>query len=368
LKADIGAPDTWIPATLEFILERIRAEGEADILDTSASKDPWTTWPLLAGLTLQSTELEMVGKLPLRAIVRPRPSNCLIFLVGGAIPSGFELKALEDAIPNSDRHLLWYAPGIEPSELNIQPLVGPTIEPKLPAPIRFYFPPPESDSVSKLLSDYGLFASAARLQLIAASSATDYRRAGMELIAPLTGLSELLALLSLTDLPVALQDLNELPGVFKTDPEFWSTYKVDLNNWSAPEAGKAIANEIASKFQAPQVQQHALQEAIGKVITQGLNNDASKISGSPILNSTTPNANARLLLQEILERFINQRLTLARIQDKFKERLTKEFVLTLLATIDMAVTSKNVELIRIATWLPALVAELDKLRLSLKTA
>lgn len=364
LRAEIGTPETWVPATGHLILERIRAEGDADIADFSTQKEPWAS-QFLTDLALQQSEIEMAGRLPLRALIRPKNSNCLMYLIVGALPPNLDLNGLQSAIPEKDRYLFWYASGIEASELGAQPVTSAPLKPDLPASLRFYFPPPASDSVSKLLADYGLLASTARLQQMVGTSRTDYKRAGTELIGALTGLPDLITLFSHPDLPMALQSLNELPTLFKANPaDFWSSNGVDLNKWSAPEVAVAITNKITSNFQ---VKPFAFQQAIEKVISQGLSNEASKASASSILSSSSPNANARLLLQELLEQFVSQRVAIAHIEDThFKERLTREFTPWLLNAIETIATNRKVELIRISSWLSTLAGDLDKQRLALR--
>jgi hypothetical protein len=178
----------------------------------------------------------------------------------------------------------------------------------------------------------------------------------------MSGLGELIGLLSLPDLKIALDTVDQLPGRFKSNPtEFWSTYGVDMNAWSPDDAAKKIAADIVSKFKWPS--SSYLQIPLEIMLRQGLRKDAAKVLTSPVLNASEPHGNARLLLKEVVDGLLQSWLQAAKVSDqKFAEQLRKETEGWLVNTLDAVAKARNLNLTDLLASLPTLAGELEKAR------
>ena len=367
LKSNIGTPEALTSRVPAFILERIRAAGDAEILLPTETKDGPVETSFRALFESRRTEVDAMGKLPLRAVIFPRESRCLIYLVAGPIPAELDVTLLE---PKEDAYVLWYAPAREPAELA-----------KLSTATKFYFPPPHPESLAKLFLDYSLLATKARVLEIVAASRGRLRsdrglgsRAGAELIGPISPGSEIIKVLTHPAVAVAIQYLNDLPELVNSDRmvQSYQAVGVPQGQKSPPslvEFGKAFAHFITSSIDEQQKPPFDLETIVGLTISS-LVDDPSKLTTESFVEATLSmdtNQKVRALLQSLLNDLLTRKLISAEISDSnFASLVSKEFVPRFLSGIEELAKTNNVELRLVPSYLPHWTAELEKQRLSLK--
>jgi hypothetical protein len=379
LKVNIGTSETSTERVVNLMLERIRAESDVDLVAWSNVKSGAMEPAIRSALEGRTILTQPMERLPVQHIILPRASNCVIYLVAGDVPSDVDLQSTAGALLQHEAFLFWYAPGTAPSEVISQPVADNQSPPNAPIPkLRFYFPPSPgvSDSLSKLLFDYGLLASSARLQQIAQKARDDSYRdktaglnAARELIAPLSGLTELVSLLSNPAVGMALNVLDEVQQLFKTSQpeEFWRSYGFEPDNWSQQEAANAIAKTSMVKLRGHRPPSD-FQQVLERTILQSLSKEMPKTPAAGIFPSSDPYGVARSLLQELIGTFVNQRLEAMRISDpSFQEYVRKDFVPWLLKALQSIASNKNVAFNRISSVLPSWAGDLEKQRQALIT-
>jgi len=359
LRADLRPPDDWISTVADLIAERFVADPHTGTWDLAMIKDKSNQSALPSSWRSRIEEFENKIGIPPRCVWNPLTTDTLVYFVIGSIPPEIDASALEQTLPKNDTYVFWYAPHASAEQAT--PNADNTT-------LRFYFSPPADQTISHFMLGYGALAAKARVKVFEGLAMNGgYRTnsgllAGLELIAPMSGLGELIGLLSLPDLKIALDTVDQLPGRFKSNPtEFWSTYGVDMNAWSPDDAAKKIAADIVSKFKWPS--SSYLQIPLEIMLRQGLRKDAAKVLTSPVLNASEPHGNARLLLKEVVDGLLQSWLQAAKVSDqKFAEQLRKETEGWLVNTLDAVAKARNLSLTDLLASLPTLAGELEKAR------
>lgn len=320
LKANIGSAETLVARVLGFILERIRAEGDAETSLASELMDGTHEVHFQSILNSRQPEVEAISKLPLRAVVWPRESKCLMYLLAGPIPADLDVKALEQILPKQDAYIFWYAPGREPSELS-----------DFPKALRFYFPPPAANSLASLFTDYVRLARRARVQeLVVSSRGKEHKdkglamQVGAELVGPINPANEIILLMSNPAVGLAAESLSDLPKLSRT-------LGLDAEKaWSLDAFIKALAHHVLERISDKQQLPFDLEVIVGGAIGQLLGPDASKLTAASFASTTVfsdQNKNVRAILQSVLSNVLVRLLTSAGVGDAaFQALVTKEFV------------------------------------------
>jgi len=370
LKANFGSAEILAAQVPGFILERVRAEGDAETLLASDLQAGPSDSTFRSIFDSRRSEVEQLSKLPLRAVVFPHETKCLIYLLAGSVPADLDLGTIAKMIPISDAHLFWYSPGKEPGELT-----------GIPESARFYFPPPAQNSVATLFSDYSWLARKARVNELIRSSKKGLKdkdlavRVGAELIGPITPGSELVPYLGHSVLGIVVQTLKELMSDKARLTEQLQSVGFDITkDWSLDGFSKALTKIVSSRQTDYQKPPFDLEDLVRKAIRRLFGaSDVEEPALEEILNrgsgvASNENRTIRTLMQTIISNVLLSRLVSAGIQDPgFQDLVQSEFSAGLVKSIEDLATSHSIELKSVTlTFLTSWASDLNKLRTSLK--
>lgn len=363
LKTNIGKPDSWPNLLISSLFERINQDVDADVLLAANVKAGPTDPNFKTVFESKRSEVETIMRLPLSMVVFPQESKSLIYILKGPVSSEVDEKAVQEIIRTSDVNLLWCFPGKTRAALK-----------NYPASVRFYFPPPSQDSIVKCWSDYILVTGGMRVkEILQGLKGKDDRtlvlRAGAELLGPFTGPSDALTVLTQTGVKDAISSIQQLPEEFKNQSPAWRTYQIDPAKPSS--ALDKIAKVIAARCAKDVTRSFDLEEVIKHVLHQVDAGEAAKLEVevfSQRLASIPRVQLARLLLQQILNRFLQARLKQVAITDTgFQEALGKHFVPFMVQALEDTATANNVELGSVPSSLTEWVTDFEQQRLALKS-
>jgi hypothetical protein len=363
LRADLGPPENWVATVSDLIVERLGVSPVNEIWDNAVLKKGGSDVP--AGWASRVEEIERQTAMPARCIVHAVTTDTLVYLVAGSIPPEVDLNALEQSLPKNNTYVFWYAPNHE-SDL-VSQLTPPANQNRV---LRFYFSPPADPTLSQLLTDCASLATSARVKALSdLAVATGYKgntalQGGLEFFAPLSGLGDLVLVLSAPTLKAALDAVDDLPTRYKANPDaFWESYGLSVSNWSADEAAKKMATQIVAGI--PLRGDPDIVTAIENMLRQSLRKEFSRVASSQIFSGSEQRANAKALLKERIAIFLNARLQAANVADqKFKEQAQKDSSAWLVNTLATIAKDKNQDIASVLASLPTFAADLERARVA----
>jgi hypothetical protein len=367
LKANLGSTASRNELMPRIILERIKAEDDADILEDVEK----STTQISSILESRKREFESRTKLRCRAMICPRDSECIMYFVASAIPADFDLStlALID-VPKGKTYLFWYVLGSEIPILKSFEYVD------------FYFPQSSNASPSKLFADYVQRASLARFwQIIARWQATEYKDktlplgACAELIGPINSNSQISQILARPSVGLAINALTQAAERFnKAKFEAWKSYDIEIeSDWPSSRAiillAEHLAKDIVDQASEPLKFQTLFERALLNAITTDTSaGTADSWTKDFISVASDPLAPGRVLLSAIVFDLVQKKLGTVEIDEpKFNSAVVTEFA-SLLAQHVVGLASIRGSDLRTILSSSDLPVELEKYRRSFKPA
>jgi hypothetical protein len=206
LKANVGTAESREALWPRIILERIRAEEDADVIEDfiKPRKDV-----VNAQLVSRKVEIEQKTPLKVNAIIRPRDTDLSFYLVVTPLPAvDVKMQLLESLLPEKTT-LMWYVTGKKAFDFTGSGKIKVYTSPSATLPSK-------TSSGSRLIADYSAVVSAERLkQVVGRLEAKKYKdeqlaqRAGAEVLGPVNADSSLYEALRQPDLTIAIRMLAE---------------------------------------------------------------------------------------------------------------------------------------------------------------
>ena len=367
LKTSVGTWETREALWSRAILDRIRAEDDADVIDEF---DKPQTDPLAAQLVTRKSKIETDTPLRILAIIRPRNTDYGIYLVVGAVPpTAVELTTIKSLLLEKTS-LFWYVTGKESPEFN---------QPR-PEGIYIYTSPltgaaPPVSGAAKLISDYCEIASKQRIETIAnrlkvapnTHAAPLAQRAGAEVLGPIVSGSELFTLVAQPNLNLALQLLTEKRERFRAG-------SIELtgvgSNWSPATASNYVASDIVNSGHLPPefiiIIERAVSRLVGYVDVEKASQDFWLKQFLVATQDT--NALVQSLLESAIDQLMQSKMNAAKLQDvPLREAIRQHFIPWLANSIQSLAKAKNVQIGSLAT-VPDWATELERQRRSLRSS
>lgn len=362
LKANVGTRESRETLWPRAILDRIRAEDDADVIE-DFDKSAFDT--VIAQAIARRVEIETsIGSL--RAIIRPRNTEYASYLFVGPMPGTEVNLAAVKLLLLEKTSLFWYVTAREAPEFNTP----------IPAGIYIYASPltgaPQPrHGAAKLIQDYIEIASKQRLETVVTHlQAANYKdaqlaqRAGAEVLGPIVAGSGMLETLADPNLSLSTRLLRERHHRFgAVGLADWT----DLtSNWSAENATKRLAAELVEKGHvAP---------AFGEVIEQSVSElfvDPAKVTPEGwvktfLAATEKPNAIELMLMKSLIRQLMRKKMDEAKITDQsLRSAINEHFVPWLMGSIQSVMQSINVDTVTVFSFLDA-VQELERQRRSLR--
>lgn len=368
LKAGVGTWETRESLWSKAILDRIRAEEDADVIEEF---DKPQTDPLAVQLVTRKSKIETDAPLRIRAVIRPRNTDYGVYLVVGPLPAtAVDLTKVKSVLPEKTS-LFWYVTGKESPEAN---------QPR-PEGIYLYASPltaapPPFAGAAKLISDYGEIASKQRLETISARLktldpkkdpvvATLAQHAGAEMLGPIIFGSELYALVAQPNLNMAILSLTEKRERFKAGSIQLAGIGGD---WPPARAAEYLAKDIRSTSGLPTDFINIIQQAVTKLVTYRNSETASQDSWLRQFIGATedPNAITQALLESGIDQLMQRKMTAAKLEDQtLRAVISQLFVPWLANSIQSLAKAKNVQLAMVSS-VPDWLTELERQRKTLR--
>lgn len=364
LKANVGTRESREALWPRTILDRIRAEEDADVIETF---DKPSTDSMGAQAISRKAEIEKAMRVPVSAIIRPRNTEYALYVVIGPVPTTdtADLAAVKSLLP-AKTSLIWYVTGREAPEFSTP----------IPEGIKIYFSPltgvPQPrQGATQLIQDYTRTTSQQRLEtVITQLQATQYKdvqlaqRAGAEVLGSIDSFGGALSTLAQPNFVLAEKLLKEKRDRFSTAgltdwPELTA-------NWSAEAASKRLVDEIVQKGNFTPEYRQFIEDALTECFS---NQGTSTADGwlKAFLSATeAPNAIWVMLVKSVIKVFIRTRLDEAQITDQsLRSAINEHFVPWLVTTIQSVFQRLLVEPVNLFSFIDA-AAELEAQRKKLR--
>lgn len=345
LKASVGTWETRESLWSRAIVDRIRVEEDADVIDDF---DKPQTEPLTTQLVTRKAKIETDTPLRIRAVIRPRNTDYGIYLVVGPLPAnGVDLIIVKSLLPDKTS-LFWYVTGKESMETN---------QPR-PDGIYVYTSPlnggqPPVAGAAKLIKDYCEISAKQRIETIVArlngpqskqeQVAPLAEHAGADLLGPIVVGSELYSLLALTDLKMASQLLIEKREKFKAGSIALAGIGGD---WPPARAPFHIAKDIVGTGHLPAEFERIIEQAVTRLVNYTNPERASQDSWVKQFIAATEDSNAmaQVLLESAIDQLMQKKITASKFEDQtLRAVISQVFVPWLANNIQSLAKTKNIQ-------------------------
>jgi hypothetical protein len=366
LKANVGTRESREALWPRAILDRIRAEEDADVVEAF---DKPATDSIAAQAISRKAEIEKSLGVPVRAIVRPRNTEYALYVAIGPVPPTevVDLTAAKSLLPEKTS-LVWYVTGREAPEFSTPP----------PAGIQVYTSPltgapqPRRGAV-QLIQDYIRSASQQRLEtIITHLQATQYKdahlaqRAGAELLGQIASFGNVLSTLGEANFDLAVKLLKEKRDRFSTAG--LADWPDLTSNWSAETASKRLADEIVQKGNFTPVYRQIIEEAVSECFSDPAKSTVEGWLKAFLAATEEPNAIWLLLVKSIIKVDMRTRMDDAQINDQsLRSAINEHFVPWLSNTIQTVFLRLSAEPVSVFSFMDA-AAELERQRKSLRAS
>jgi Cdc6-like AAA superfamily ATPase len=345
LKANVGTPEDREALWPRIILERIRAEDDADVVeDFSKPRKDVTKEHLVA----RKVEIEQKTAFKISALIRPRDTDYSIYLVVMSLPVvdvETEMKKLESLLPDKTR-LMWYVTGKEAPEFT----AGEKIDIYTSSSAA---PPPGARHGADLIADYLELVSKERLkQVVDRLERNGYKdaqlaqSAGAEVLGPVNANSSLYEALNQPGPTMATKMLVEQRERFRENGLSALPVLPD-NAWSAPGAAKQLALDIVNRGRLSSEFTTIVEKA---VLSLSGNVNPTRVTPESwmktfITSTEDPKAIPSALLTELIWPVMETKLSvLYSANAKLAEAIQGQFVPWLVGNIQALAETKGVEL------------------------
>ena len=357
LKGNVGTRESREALWPRIILDRIRAEDDAEVMETFDKS--------LAAI-IKKSEIEARLGLSIRAVIGPRDTSYLVFLVVGPVPATeIDLAAVKSLLAPK-QSIYWYVTG----------RVAPEFNAAVPEEIRIYASPltgaPEPrHGASTLISDYTKLASKERLEtVITHLQATEYKdaelaqRAGGEILGPIRSVSGVFYTLAQPNFDLAVHLLKEKRESFNTNGiADWPELKTV---WSAEKAATRLTDEIVTEGNFIPDFRQVIAGVVSEIFT-----GPPKSTGDAwvkTFQSATEETNAiwMLLLKSVIRVFMQALMKdNAQITDPVRSAINEHFAPWLATTIQAAIQRLNIKELNFLTLIDV-VSDVEKQRKGLR--
>ena len=369
LKASVGTWDYREAHWSRAIVDRIRAEDDADVIEEF---DKPQTEPLAAQLVTRKSKIETDTPLRIRAIIRPRNTDYGIYLVVGPLPpTPVDLTKVKPLLPEKTS-LFWYVTGKETPEADQVKPEGIYV---YTSPLTGALSP--ASSAAKLISDYCEIAAKQRIETIAARlKAPDLKKeqaaplaqhAGADVLGPIVSGSELYALVTQPNLKLAIQLLTEKRERFKAG----SIELVGIGrDWTPANAANYVASDIVASGLLPGEFVYTIERVVRRLVTDRNPEIASQdLWVKQFLGATEdPSVIAQTLLETAIDLLMHSKMTAAKLDDvTLRAAIRQHFVPWLSNSIQALAKAKNVQIGTLASvtdW----AVELERQRRALRSS
>ena len=357
LKGNVGTRDSREALWPRIIVDRIRAEDDAEVMETFDKS--------LLAIT-RKEEIEAGMGVPVRAVIGPRDTSYLVYLVVGPVPTTEIDIAAVKSLLSPKQSIYWYVTG----------RVTPEFSAAIPEEIRIYaspltgVPEPRPGAV-KLIQDYMKLASKQRLDtIITHLQAAQYKdaqlaqRAGGEVLGPILSVSGVFYTLGEPSFDLAAKLLNAKRETFSTSGlEYWP----DLTtNWSAESATKRLTDEIVAEGNFTPAFRQIIEEALSEVFSGPPKSTADAWLKTFQSATEEPNATWAILLKAVIRVFMRTRMDDAQITDpSVRTAIDEHFAPWLATTIQTVLQRLNIKELSIFTLIDA-VGEMEQQRKNLR--
>lgn len=359
VKNNVGTAETRNAIMPRIILDRIRAEDDADIIEDLGNTATDVSVP--ADLESRKRQFESATGLRPHSAICPRDTDLMIYLTSSAVPAGFDGKWSKPIVEND--YLFWYTSANDEFPVSEK--------------VRFYYSPPRERSAGALFDDYCYLATDARLRRIVAHlEVADYKdsglaqRAGAEVIGPIGSGSVLQAIVSLPAVELAISLLDKAKQDFNQQGfTAWETYGPDPPK-SVDEANAKLSAKIVTNIDTARLPFN-LELAIKDALEQSLGADMSRLKPDTwlkVFTSGTSKTNtlARFLLGGVINQIMLLRLEAFPENDKLQKTVLQDFVPWLVQAIVGLAENKGKGLKQMLSS-PDWASELEKQRRSLRS-
>jgi hypothetical protein len=368
LKASVGTWESREALWSRAILDRIRAEEDADVIEDFNTSQ---TEALATQLVTRKAKIETDTPLRVRAVIRPRNTDYGIYLIVGPLPAtAVDLATLKSSLPEKTS-LFWYVTGKESPEANQPKQEGINV---YTSPLTGASPP--FPGAAKLISDYCETASKQRIETIVARlKAPDLKKeqavllaqhAGAEMLGPIDSRSDLYFLLASSSLSLAIQLLTERRERFKAGSIQLAGIGGD---WPPARAAEYLAKDIVKNGNLSREFEHIIEQAVTKLVAYGNPERASQDSWIKQFLTKTEDSNviSQALLESAIDYILNAKMIDAKLDGSLREAIAQHFVPWLANSIQSLAKAKNVQIESLATvedW----AAELERQRRTLRSS
>ena len=342
LRANIGTPEGREALWPRIILERIRAEEDADVIEDFSKPRKDAKEHLVA----LKVEIEQKSGLKVNAVIRPRDTDYNLYLVVMPLPPAeVDLKALDTLLPEKAL-LIWYVTGKESPEFTELEKIEVYTSPSAT-------PPSGARQGADLIADYLEFVSEERLkQIIARLETNGYKdaqlaqSAGAEVLGPVNAASSLYVALHQPGLTTAINMLSEQRDRFR-EHGLAALPGPPEDGWSPSGAANQLALAIASRGRLSTELTAIVENAV-----LGFYRTANPTRLSPdtwvktfITATEDPKAIPRALLAELIVPVMKAKLSVLYPPNaNLAEVMQAQFVPWLVSNIQSLAETKGVEL------------------------
>ncbi|HET8781095.1 MAG TPA: ATP-binding protein [Pyrinomonadaceae bacterium] len=364
LQANVGTAESREALWPRLIVERIRAEDDADVIEDFSKP---RTDVVIKQLIARKVELEQKTLLKINAIIRPRDTDYVFYLVvmsppGNTIHKGF----IESLLPEKTA-LIWYATGKEE-----------TLVISGSSKFRVYTspsatPPLQTSTGAQLIADYSAVVSAERLKEVITRLEPNYKdaqllqRAGAEVLGPVNANSDLYKALRQPDLTPAIKLLRERRDSFiEKGVEAVPNVSED-ETFSAVAAASQLALDLAVKGRLSSEFSKIIQQAVVRLYVEP-NRITRQVWLKTFMDATQdPKMIPQMLLKELIAPEVVNRLQTASPNSQLSDAIELQFVPWLAGNIQTLAETKSTDLSTLLSspdWTIEIEKQLRAMRLS----